>query len=171
MGRPTGVTPGHPILPRIGDRTRDRRASRSRLDVSTTASDPRFATRKPSAFEATRRGSEGTMFAARRCRVIVALGPGDRPREMGVPPRRSSDVTYGDFASGASPRGWTSRRPPTRRATRRIFSQRAVAALRPRCAQRNRSARDSGATASGFQGGPQYSTVRAAGVRDVTAVA
>ena len=143
-----------------------------RLEVAWTyrtgEADPRFATRKPTAFEATPLVVDGTMFVGTPLGRVIALDPATGRERWVFDPKIARDVTYGDFASrgvvdlagrvGARRRGVP---PPDLR------RHRAVAALRARRARRQRSARGFGrGRLRGSQGGPAHSAVRAAGLFD-----
>ena len=75
----------------------------ARLEVAWTyhtgETDPRFATRKPTAFEATPLVVDGTMFIGTPLGRVLALDPGTGRERWVFDPKILRDVTYGDFAS------------------------------------------------------------------------
>jgi quinoprotein glucose dehydrogenase len=74
-----------------------------RLEVAWTyhtgETDPRFATRKPTAFEATPLVVDGTMFVGTPLGRVNALDPATGRERWTFDPKILRDVTYGDFAS------------------------------------------------------------------------
>jgi quinoprotein glucose dehydrogenase len=74
-----------------------------RLEVAWTyhtgETDPRFATRKPAAFEATPLVVDGTMFVGTPLGRVIALDPATGRERWVFDPKILRDVTYGDFAS------------------------------------------------------------------------
>src|SRR5436190_3233237 len=74
-----------------------------RLEVAWTyrtgEADPRFATRKPTAFEATPLVVDGTMFVGTPLGRVIALDPATGRERWVFDPKILRDVTYGDFAS------------------------------------------------------------------------
>src|SRR5881409_857337 len=75
----------------------------ARLEVAWTyrtgEADPRFATRKPTAFEATPLVVDGTMFIGTPLGRVIALDPATGRERWLFDPKILRDVTYGDFAS------------------------------------------------------------------------
>ena len=74
-----------------------------RLEVAWTyhtgETDPRYATRKPAAFEATPLVVDGTMFVGTPLGRVIALDPATGRERWAFDPKILRDVTYGDFAS------------------------------------------------------------------------
>jgi quinoprotein glucose dehydrogenase len=74
-----------------------------RLEVAWTyrtgETDPAFATRKPTAFEATPLVVDGTMFVGTPLGRVIALDPATGRERWVFDPKIARDVTYGDFAS------------------------------------------------------------------------
>jgi quinoprotein glucose dehydrogenase len=74
-----------------------------RLEVAWTyhtgETDPRFATRKPTSFEATPLVVDGTMFVGTPLGRVIALDPATGRERWAFDPKILRDVTYGDFAS------------------------------------------------------------------------
>jgi quinoprotein glucose dehydrogenase len=74
-----------------------------RLEVAWTyhtgETDPRFATRKPTAFEATPLVVDGTMYVGTPLGRVIALDPATAASDGRSIRRFLRDVTYGDFAS------------------------------------------------------------------------
>jgi len=79
------------------------RGNVSRLEVAWTyrtgEADARFATRKPTAFEATPLVVDGTMFVGTPLGRVIALDPVTGRERWIFDPQIARDVTYGDFAS------------------------------------------------------------------------
>jgi quinoprotein glucose dehydrogenase len=75
----------------------------SRLEVAWTyrtgEADPRFATRKPTAFEATPLVIEGTMYVGTPLGRVIALDAGTGKERWTFDPGIARNITYGDFAS------------------------------------------------------------------------
>ena len=75
----------------------------SRLEVAWTyhtgETDPRFATKKPTAFEATPLVVDGTMYLGTPLGRVIALDPATGRERWVFDPKIERDVTYGDFAS------------------------------------------------------------------------
>jgi quinoprotein glucose dehydrogenase len=75
----------------------------SRLEVAWTyrtgETDPRFATKKPTAFEATPLVVDGTMFVSTPLGRVIALDPATGRERWVFDPKIKRDVTYGDFAN------------------------------------------------------------------------
>jgi quinoprotein glucose dehydrogenase len=75
----------------------------SRLEVAWTyrtgEADPRFATRKPTAFEATPLVIEGTMYIGTPLGRVIALDPATGKERWIFDPGIARNITYGDFAS------------------------------------------------------------------------
>ena len=75
----------------------------SRLEVAWTyrtgETDPRFATRKPTAFEATPLVIEGTMYVGTPLGRVVALDAATGKERWTFDPGIARNITYGDFAS------------------------------------------------------------------------
>src|SRR2546426_2717432 len=75
----------------------------SRLEVAWTyhtgETDARFATKKPTAFEATPLVVDGTMYLGTPLGRVIALDPATGRERWVFDPRIERDVTYGDFAS------------------------------------------------------------------------
>src|SRR2546422_4838618 len=75
----------------------------ARLEVAWTyrtgETDPRFATRKPTAFEATPLVVDGTMFVGTPLGRVIALDPATGRERWIFDPQIARDVTYGDFAT------------------------------------------------------------------------
>jgi quinoprotein glucose dehydrogenase len=74
-----------------------------RLEVAWTyrtgEAEPAFATRKPTAFEATPLVVDGTMFVGTPLGRVIALDPATGMERWIFDPKIARDVTYGDFAS------------------------------------------------------------------------
>ena len=74
-----------------------------RLEVAWTyhtgETEPRFATRKPAAFEATPLVVDGTMFVGTPLGRVIALDPATGRERWAFDPKILRDVSYGDFAS------------------------------------------------------------------------
>src|SRR5207247_9625099 len=74
-----------------------------RLEVAWTyrtgEAEPRFATRKPTAFEATPLVVDGTMFVGTPLGRVIALDPATGRERWVFDPKIARDITYGDFAS------------------------------------------------------------------------
>src|SRR3989454_4628927 len=75
----------------------------SRLEVAWTyhtgETDARFATKKPTAFEATPLVVDGTMYLGTPLGRVIALDPATGRERWVFDPKIERDVTYGDFAS------------------------------------------------------------------------
>jgi quinoprotein glucose dehydrogenase len=76
----------------------------ARLEVAWTyrtgeADDPRFATARPTAFEATPLVVEGTMYVGTPLGRVIALDPATGRERWVFDPKIRRDVIYGDFAS------------------------------------------------------------------------
>src|SRR5437773_2487447 len=75
----------------------------ARLEVAWTYRtgevEPRFATKKPTAFEATPLVVDGTMFVGTPLGRVIALDPATGRERWVFDPQIARDVTYGDFAS------------------------------------------------------------------------
>jgi quinoprotein glucose dehydrogenase len=75
----------------------------SRLEVAWTyrtgEADPRFATRKPTAFETTPLVIEGTMYVGTPLGRVIALDAATGQERWIFDPGIARDITYGDFAS------------------------------------------------------------------------
>ena len=75
----------------------------SRLEVAWTyrtgETDVRFATKKPTAFEATPLVVDGTMYVGTPLGRVIALDPATGRERWVFDPKIERDVTYGDFAS------------------------------------------------------------------------
>jgi quinoprotein glucose dehydrogenase len=75
----------------------------TRLEVAWTyrtgEADPRFATTKPAAFEATPSVVDGTMYVGTPLGRVIALDPATGRERWIFDPQIARDVTYGDFAS------------------------------------------------------------------------
>jgi quinoprotein glucose dehydrogenase len=75
----------------------------SRLEVAWTyrtgEADPRFATRKPAAFEATPLVIEGTMYVGTPLGRVIALDAATGKERWTFDPGIARNITYGDFAS------------------------------------------------------------------------
>jgi quinoprotein glucose dehydrogenase len=75
----------------------------SRLEVAWTyrtgETEPRFATTKPTAFEATPLVVDGTMYVGTPLGRVIALDPATGRERWVFDPQIRRDVTYGDFAS------------------------------------------------------------------------
>jgi quinoprotein glucose dehydrogenase len=79
------------------------RANVRRLEVAwsyrTGEAEPGFATKKPTAFEATPIVVDGTMFIGTPLGRVIALDPATGRERWVFDPKIARDVTYGDFAS------------------------------------------------------------------------
>ena len=79
------------------------RANVARLEVAWTyrtgEADPKFATRKPTAFEATPLVVDGVMYVGTPLGRVIALDPATGAEKWVFDPQIKRDVTYGDFAS------------------------------------------------------------------------
>src|SRR5471032_3030816 len=79
------------------------RDSVSRLEVAWTyhtgETDPAFATRKPTAFEATPLVVDGTMYLGTPLGRVIALDPATGGERWVFDPKIARNVRYGDFAS------------------------------------------------------------------------
>ena len=75
----------------------------SKLDLawtySTGEADPRFATKKPAAFEATPIVVDGSMYVGTPLGRVIALDPATGKERWVFDPKIARDVTYGDFAT------------------------------------------------------------------------
>ena len=75
----------------------------SQLEVAWTyrtgETDPRFATRKPTAFEATPLVIEGTMYVGTPLGRVIALDAATGKERWTFDPGIARNITYGDFAS------------------------------------------------------------------------
>src|SRR5881397_102201 len=75
----------------------------SRLEVAWTyhtgETDPRFATKKPTAFEATPLVVDGTMYLGTPLGRVIALDPATGRERWVFDPKIDRDVSYGDFAN------------------------------------------------------------------------
>jgi quinoprotein glucose dehydrogenase len=75
----------------------------ARLEVAWTyrtgEAEPRFATAKPTAFEATPLVVDGTMYVGTPLGRVIALDPATGRERWVYDPQIKRDVTYGDFAS------------------------------------------------------------------------
>ena len=116
-----------------------------RLEVAWTyrtgETEPRFATKKPAAFEATPLVVDGTMYVGTPLGRVIALDPATGRERWVFDPKIARDVTYGDFASRgridvAGRRGRRRRAMPATDLRR----DRAVTAHRRGCTRRRRSA-------------------------------
>ena len=96
-----------------------------RLEVAWTyhtgETDPRFATRKPAAFEATPLVVDGTMFVGTPLGRVIALDPATGRERWIFDPQIARDVTYGDFASRGVSTWLDASAPADARCRRRIF--------------------------------------------------
>jgi quinoprotein glucose dehydrogenase len=101
------------------------RQSVGRLEVAWTyhtgETDPRFATRKPTAFEATPLLVDGTMFVGTPLGRVIALDPATGRERWIFDPQIARDVTYGDFASRGVSTWLDASAPADARCRRRIF--------------------------------------------------
>ena len=101
------------------------RESVGRLEVAWTyrtgETDPRFATRKPTAFEATPLVVDGTMFVGTPLGRVIALDPATGRERWIFDPQIARDVTYGDFASRGVSTWLDATAPADARCRRRIF--------------------------------------------------
>ena len=79
------------------------RANVSKLEVAWTyrtgEAGPEFATKKPTAFEATPLVVDGTMYVGTPLGRVIALDPATGEERWVFDPKIARDVTYGDFAS------------------------------------------------------------------------
>jgi quinoprotein glucose dehydrogenase len=84
----------------------------------TGETDARFATKKPTAFEATPLVVDGTMYVGTPLGRVIALDPSTGRERWTFDPKIARDVTYGDFASrGVST--WLDEAAPAEAACRR----------------------------------------------------
>src|SRR5206468_2254442 len=97
----------------------------ARLEVAWTyrtgETDPRFATRKPTAFEATPLVVDGTMFVGTPLGRVIALDPATGRERWTFDPQIARDVTYGDFASRGVSTWLDPSAPAGAQCRRRIF--------------------------------------------------
>jgi quinoprotein glucose dehydrogenase len=96
-----------------------------RLEVAWTyrtgEADPRFATKKPTAFEATPLVVDGTMYVGTPLGRVIALDPANGRERWVFDPKIARDITYGDFASRGVSTWLDESAPPAARCRRRIF--------------------------------------------------
>src|SRR5436190_2242393 len=97
----------------------------TRLEVAWTyrtgETDPRFKTRRETAFEATPLMVDGTLYLATPLGRVIALDPATGRERWVFDPAIKRDVTYGDFASRGVA-AWVDEAAPTgRECRRRIF--------------------------------------------------
>src|SRR2546428_3251985 len=97
----------------------------SRLEVAWTyhtgETDPRFATKKPTAFEATPLVVDGTMYLGTPLGRVIALDPATGRERWVFDPKIKRDVGYGDFASRGVPTWLDESAPAGAVCRRRIF--------------------------------------------------
>ena len=95
----------------------------------TGETEPRFATRKPTSFEATPLVIDGTMYVGTPLGRVIALDPATGQERWVFDPKIARDITYGDFVS----RGVATWLDPTATSSspcrRRIFVTTAAAQL------------------------------------------
>ena len=96
-----------------------------RLEVAWTyrtgEAEPRFATRKPAAFEATPIVVDGTMYVGTPLGRVIALDPATGRERWVFDPKIARDVTYGDFATRGVSTWLDTAAPRGRACRRRIF--------------------------------------------------
>jgi quinoprotein glucose dehydrogenase len=101
------------------------RANVARLEVAWTYRtgevEPRFATRKPTAFEATPLVVDGTMFVGTPLGRVIALDPATGRERWVFDPQIARDITYGDFASRGVSTWLDESAPADAACRRRIF--------------------------------------------------
>ena len=87
----------------------------------TGEAEPRFATRKPTAFEATPLVVDGTMYVGTPLGRVIALDPATGRERWVFDPQIDRDVTYGDFASRGVSTWWDDSVASGGACRRRIF--------------------------------------------------
>src|SRR5262245_29333380 len=101
------------------------RDNANRLEVAWTyrtgEADPRFETRKPTAFEATPLVVDGTMYVGTPLGRVIALDPANGRERWVFDPKIARDITYGDFASRGVSTWLDESMPLEARCRRRIF--------------------------------------------------
>ena len=96
---------------------------------NTGETDPRFATRKPAAFEATPLVVDGVMYVGTPLGRVIALDPATGKERWVFDPQIARDVTYGDFASRGVSTWLDSTLPADAPCRRRIFVATAASQL------------------------------------------